>query len=180
MESIEVLNQRLIDHFGLDTSTNQPIFRIVWANDQVEKRMMDTLDSGIQLLHPVVREVRKYNYLKDVWVMERLVIVPDFQQKELTDVKLSYEPLWVFVDSTGNPLPPIWDAAKVVIDTLYAALGKRPLVLSDPDASPEKKEERITAIQQELFGDETEVGDALRYREGVVVPNNYSSEKEKK
>jgi hypothetical protein len=177
MEPIEALNQRLIDHFGLDTSTNQPIFRIVWANDQVEKRMMDTLDSGIQLLHPVVREVRKYNYLKDVWVMERLVIVPDFQQKELADVKLSYEPLWVFVDSTGNPLPPIWDAAKVVVDTLYAALGKRPLVLSDPDLVPEKKEERIIALQQELFGNETDVSDALTYKEGVVVPNNYEKDK---
>jgi len=177
MESIEVLNQRLIDHFGLDTSTNQPIFRIVWANDQIEKRMMDTLDNGILLLTPVVREVRKYNYLKDVWVMERLVIVPDFQQKELADVKLSYEPLWVFVDSTGNPLPPIWDAAKVVVDTLYAALGKRPLVLSDPDFDPEKKEQRITELQKELFGNETDVSDALTYKEGIVVPNNYEKDK---
>jgi hypothetical protein len=150
------------------------MFRIVWANDEVEKRMMDTLDSGIQLLHPVVREVRKYSYLKDVYVLERLVIVPDFQQKELADVKLSYEPLWVYVDSGGNPLPPKWEPTKLVVDTLYAAMGQSGLKkYVDPDEGMEAKEERLKALHEELFGNETEVGDALRYKEGVVVPNSY-------
>jgi hypothetical protein len=174
METIEALNQRLIDHYGLDTSTNQPMFRIVWADDQIEKRMMTFTEGGVELLYPTILEVRKYNYLKKVWVLERLVLVPYFQQKELADVKMSYEPLWVFVDATGNPLPPLWEPTKIVIDTLYAALGKKHLaVYSDPDFGPEKKQERIAALQQELFGNETETGDALRYKEGIVVPNNY-------
>jgi len=171
---ISHLNQQLIDHFGLDSSSGMCIFRIVWADDQVEKRMMSTLDNGIQLLTPVVREVRKYSYLKGVYVLERLVVVPDFQQKELADIKLSYEPLWVYVDASGNPLPPKWEPTKLIVDTLYAAMGKSSLKkYVDPDVGMEAKEERLKALHEELFGNETEVGDALRYKEGIVVPNSY-------
>ena len=172
MEPITTLNQRLIDHFGLDTASSNPIFRVVWADDQVEKRKMDTLDSGVVLLHPQVREVKKYSYLHDVHVLERLVIVPDEQQIELAGVKMSYEPLWVFVDATGNPLPPKWEPIKLIVDTLHAAIGKKSLKkYVDPDASEGAQEERITKLHDELFGNETVVGDALRYKEGVVVPN---------
>ena len=172
MEPITSLNQQLIDHFGLDTGSSKPIFRIVWAADQTEKRLMDTLDNGIQLLTPVVREVKKYNYIKDAYVLERLVVVPEFQSKELADVKLSYEPLWVYVDASGNPLPPKWEPTKLIVDTLYAAMGHKSLrKYVDPDASIEAKDNRITKLHEELFGNETEVGDALRYKEAIVVPN---------
>jgi len=174
MEPITSLNQQLIDHFGLDTGSSKPIFRIVWAPDQVERRLMHTLDSGIELLHPVVREVRKYNYLKDVFVLERLVIVPDFQVKELADVKMSYEPLWVYITDAGMPIPPKWEPTKLIVDTLYAAMGRKSLrQYTDPDVAEGAKEERLTKLHEELFGNETETGDALRYKEGVVVPNNY-------
>lgn len=174
MEPLTNLNQRLIDYFGLDTASSNPMFRIVWADDQTEKRMMDTLDNGIQLLHPVVREVKKYSYLHNVHVLEQLVLVPDEQQKELAGVKVSYEPLWVYVDAGGNPLPPKWEPTKLVIDTVHAATGKKSLrKYVDPDASEGAKEERITKLHDELFGNETEVGDALRYKEGVAVPSSY-------
>lgn len=174
MEPLTTINQQLIDHFGLDTASTKPLFRIVWSNDQIEKRKMDTLDSGIQLLTPVVREVKKYSYLHDVYVLERLVVVPDFQREELADTKLSYEPLWVYVDAGGNPLPPKWEPTKLVIDTLYAAMGKKSLrKYVDPDVSEGASEERLTKLHEELFGNETDVGDALRYKEGVVVPNSY-------
>ena len=172
MEPLTSLNQRLIDYFGLDTASSNPMFRVVWANDMVEKRMMDTLDSGVALLHPQIREVKKYSYLHDVHVLEQLVIVPDEQQKELAGVKTSYEPLWVYVDADGNPLPPKWEPTKLIIDTVHAALGRGGLKkYVDPDTSEGASEERITKLHDELFGNETEVGDALRYKEAIVVPN---------
>ena len=36
MEPINSLNQQLIDHFGLDTASTKPIFRMAWAADQRE------------------------------------------------------------------------------------------------------------------------------------------------
>ena len=173
MERIITLNDRLRTLYGIDSNTARPIFRIVWANDQFEKRLMGTLDSGIQLLYPIVREVKKYPYLNGLWVLERLVIVPDTQLEELPTQKLSYEPIWAFRDDRGQPLPPKWEAVKLIVDTLYAALGKKSLAKYVEDAkntSEEGRQERIANLQQELFGNETEVTDALRYKEGIVVP----------
>jgi len=169
MESIESLNQRLVDHYGMDTATGKAIFRVVWANEQLENRLVDVTDSGVQLLYSTVRLVHKYPYLKDFYVLERLVEIPEFQQRELPDSKLSYEPIWTFCDSSRNPLPPVFDAAKLVIDVLYAALGKQSLrKYIDTENDPEVREERINKLQEELFGNETQVGDALTYKEGVA------------
>ena len=173
MEHIETLNDRLKDYYGLDTASNRPLFRIVWADDQLENRMVDRTDSGIELLFPQVREVKKYSYLSSVYVLERLVIVPEFQQKEL-GVKQSYEPVWVYMDDQRNPLPPIWEATKFIVDALYAAMGKQSMAKYVEPA--EDSEERVKKIQEELFGNETEVSDALRYKEGIVVPGNYQKE----
>lgn len=175
MESIESLNQRLSDHFGLDTTSNRPMFRIVWSNDQTEKRMVDTLDSGIHLLFPEIREVKKYSHIKDFYVLERLVIIPEFQQKELAGLQVSYEPLWVFRDARNNPLPPKWEVAKIIVDTLYAALGKKSLAKYKEDVNPDIQEKRIAQIQEELFGDESGLyGKTVPgAHEGIVVPSNY-------
>jgi len=173
VEQIELLNQRLTDEYGLDTSTGQPIFRIVWANDQLEKRLVTETDLGVQLMYPEVLEMKKYSYLKDVYVLERLV---EIDERELPGIKLSYEPLWVYKDAANNPLPPIWDATKFIVDTLYAALGRKSLRKYVEDTSQEAKDARIDKIQEELFGNETEVTDALTYREGIVVPSSKTRE----
>jgi len=180
METIETLNKRLIEHFGTDVVLGLPIFRIVWANEQTEIRLVDITDSGIQLLEATIMEVKKYPYLKDLYVLERLVLIPDIDQPSLPASKLSYEPIWAYRGPDGLPIAPIWNATKFIIDTLYAALGKSTLkkyVDSEKNTTAEGKEQRIKEISDELFGDETETGDALRYREGIVVPSNYDSDK---
>ena len=52
MEPIDTLNQRLIDEYGLDSSTGQALFRIVWANDQTEKRRVNITDTGVNYYTP--------------------------------------------------------------------------------------------------------------------------------
>jgi hypothetical protein len=179
-EKIDVLNQRLIDYYGTDSDTGRPIFRIVWADDQTEKRRVNVTDSGIRLLFPEVIEMKKYAYLKEMYVLERLSVVPDPNQNELIS-KLSYEPIWTYRDGDGEALYPIWSATNFIIDALYAALGKKSLrkyVESEKDTTPEGREQRIMELGQELFGNETEVGDALAYGDGVTVPSNYKKESE--
>jgi len=179
MESVEILNARLIDYYGIDTITGQPMFRIVWANDQTEKRMMVTLDSGIELLYPVVREVKKYSYLKDLYVLERLVLVPESDQEVLAGARLSYEPIWAYRNAEGETLHPVWAPTQFIIDTLYAAMGKKSMakyVDTEENTTIEGTEERISKLAQELFGNETETGDAMAYGEAIVVPHNYKKE----
>jgi hypothetical protein len=173
MESLEVLNKRLIEHFGVDSEDGQPQFRIVWSNDQTEKRLVAYTDSGVQLLHPEIREVKKYNYIKNMYVLERYVLV---EEPELPGIKKSYEPIWVFRDVNHNSLPPNWEVSKIVIDVLFAALGKKSLVKYVEGDELEEKAKRVDKIQEELFGDENDTTDALAYKEGVVVPRNYEKE----
>ena len=173
-ETIESINRQLQDLYGIDTATGVPLWRIAWSDDQFEKRLMEYTPSGMQLCLPEVMEVRKYSYVQHKYILERLVVVPDPYKAELAGEQFSYEPMWVFEDKDHNYLPPRLDASKFIIDTVYAAMGKKSLAkyiekLEDSD-------QRVEKLQEELFGNETAVGDALAYKEGVSVPSNYVRE----
>lgn len=178
-ESIKSINEQLSNLFGTDTLTGLAIWRVAFSSTQYEKRLVDVTDSGVQLLTPEVRLVPKYNYINDKYILEQLVLVPEVSQKELAGAKMSYEPLWTFEDNNGNYLPPTIQACKFVIDTVYTALGKagHGPKYKDPDSDPEEAVEnrinRVKKLQEELFGNETQVSDSLAYHGGIVVPSNY-------
>lgn len=178
-ESIESINQQLIDQFGLDTSTGQNMFRVVWSEDQFEKRLTDRTDSGIELIHPIVKLVPKYRqWVKEKFVLERLVIVPEMSIPELVGLKLSYEPIWVFKDATDNYVPPTFWGCKFIIDILYAALGKESLVkyVDEESKNPtETREKRIKSLEEELFGDESNILGRTITGEAIVVPQSYKT-----
>lgn len=179
-ETIKSINQQLVDLFGIDTVTGQAIFRVVWSEDQFEKRLTDCTSEGLSLMYPQVRELPKYNqWIHEKYVLERLVAIPEVNQSELPSVKISYEPVWVFEDKYSGYLPPRLDACKFIIDALYAAMGKKSLrkyVDEEAQYPEEHREMRVNQLQVELFGNETDVTDALTYHEGIVVPRNYRGE----
>lgn len=168
-EKIDSLNQQLRDLYGIDTINSLPIWRIVWSESQFEKRMTTHTDAGIELLFPEVRELPKYRqWIKEKYVLERLVVVPAINLNELGGVKVSYEPLYVFMDKGMNYAPPCIEVAQFVIDTVHAAEGKSSLAkYKDKSESMDEREVRLQRIERELFGNETEVGDALAHKEGV-------------
>ncbi len=177
-ERVESLNRQLQDLYGIDTITGKPMFRIVWSEDQYEKRLTSFTPEGLQLLYPEVKELPKYKqWIKEKYVLERLVLIPDVNVAELPSEKMSYEPLWVFEDRHGNYLPPRLDAAKLVVDSVYAALGKSSLAkYKDEESTPEGKAKRIQNLESELFGNESNVGDALAHKQAVIVPRNFEKE----
>lgn len=171
-ESINTLNSQLENLYGTDFTTRQPIWRIVWSEDQFEKRLMDVSREGLTLLVPQVMEVPKYRqWIKERYVLEQLVIVPEVSVKELAGVKVSYEPMYVFQNAyNGEYLPPRMDAAKFVIDSVYAAKGKHSMrkYVDEEEKNPiEARENRITKLQSELFGEDT-IG-PLEHGGGVFV-----------
>lgn len=180
-EPIESINKQLISLFGMDSDTGRPMFRVVSSWDQYEKRYTNVTKEGFQLQTPEVVELPKYDQrdldYKDCYILERLVVVPAFHMNEMTEV-MSYEPLWSFrgKDKQGNdiPVPPKTDACKFIIDTMYAALGKKSLVkYVDPEHTAEaaliEKQKRVDKLTEELFGDEsgllgrTITGEAVAY-----------------
>lgn len=164
MEEISVLNNRLKHHFGIDTVSSNPIWRLVWSEDELENRLTNYTKEGLQLLTPIVVTVPKYRqWVQDRYILERLTVVPEFQQDEIQS-KISYEPVWVFEDRNKQYLPPIWDAIKVIIDSIYAATGKQSM------AKYKETPTDIHKLVEDLFGNETDTGDALAQRDAIVVP----------
>ena len=183
-ESIELINTQLKDHFGRDVVNGLPNWRVVWSNDQYEKRFGEWNDytkEGIFIRTVTeIREVPKYGWIKEKWVLEKLCVVPEIHKDEIGD-KISYEPLHVFEDRNGFPLAPKFIACKFLIDTIYTNMGIRQTPkYRDPEStleeSLEARDARLKEIQEALFGDDTDISDAIRYKEGIFVPSNYVRE----
>lgn len=172
-EQIESLNKQLVNLFGIDSLTGRAMWRIVWSEDQREKRLTEFTPEGLQMLFPQVMELKKYPYIKEKYVLERLVLVPVVHERELPVSKLSYEPIFQFCDAeTGEYRPPTIGASKFIIDTLLAAEGKESLGPKYKDAETgtfEERKEQIKQLEEELFGDEsslklkTVTGEAVAY-----------------
>ncbi len=179
-EPIEEINKKLVDYYGLDSNTGRPMWRVVWSDDQREKRLTTHTPEGIQLMYPQVMELKKYPYIKEKWVLERLVIVPIVNERELPTSKLSYEPMYQFVNpNTGGYKPPTIAGARFIVDTVDAALGKVSLGAKYKDentGSLEERIERVKKLEEELFGDESGLeGKTHLTGEGIVVPSNYQT-----
>jgi hypothetical protein len=187
MEELDTINQRLADTYGL-FENGWANWRIVWGDDQREIRFgtfPKFSEAGIYLGEFTGwQEVPKYSqWIKHAWVLERLFPVPALNTKELTS-KLSYEPVWVFRDGKDNPLPYNWDVCLIVINSILNESARRMGVkYKDPELiegeAAEIELERIKKLEIELFGNDTEVSDALFYKQGIVVPNNFESNQEK-
>lgn len=174
-ERIESINRQLVDTFGLESSVNLPMFRVVFSDDQREKRFGDYNDftpSGL-FIRSVreTREVPKYQWIKARFVLEQLTVVPEVNMVEI-NTKLSYEPLWVFENQSGDYLPPRFDAAKLIVDTMLAVKGRtslRKYVDSEANTTQEGRNLQIKKLQEELFGNETPATDALAHHTGVSL-----------
>jgi hypothetical protein len=102
---------------------------------------------------------------------------------ELPATKMSYEPMYPFQSDSGNYMPPTLLGCKFIIDNVLAAQGKgqvKKYLEKEANMSKEdwyeSKNAEIQALQDELFGNETDTGDALAHGEAIVVPRNYQKE----
>lgn len=201
---VDVINNQLRDIYGSDIVTGLSIFRVVWSEEQLEKRYGTFTDfvPGTDIFLRTItetREVPKYRqWIHEKHILERLVVVPEFQQQELPGSKISYEPLWVFENRYGNYLPPRLDACKFIIDGVLAAQAVTTMMITgnekrdrttlakyiDPDAGKNSEElksnydNKINGIVNELYGDETGLmGQTFSRNQGggsaIIVPHTY-------
>lgn len=175
-ETLDFINRKLEREFSKDI-TGRPYWRVVWSDDQTEKRRMTHTDEGLQLINPEVRLVKKYQHIKERYVLEKLTEVVG--ETDLV-VPMSYEPIWTFEDRFRNYLPPRFDACKFVIEAVNMQLAGAGghVKYKDETTTPEYREALLKRKEQELFGNETPVGDALAYDSGVTVPRNYEKQEE--
>ena len=172
VEPIDYINEQLEKLYGREPyADDRPRFRVVFSGDQFEKRWTQQTKDGFDLLYPEVRELPKYrHYIQAKYVLERLVPI-DQSQTDLT-VLVGYEPAHVFMDSKQNYLPPRLDMCCVAIDALLTLSGQKPGTkkYNDPEIDPEYRSKEVDKMVKEIFGNETDTGDALAYQQGVVNP----------
>jgi len=181
-ENINTINRQLRELYGIDTISTNVIFRVVWSNDQFERRFgeWNDYDKNDILIRTVTeaRYVPKYPFNKDRYVLERLVIVPETNRTELCDLKSSYEPLWVFQNLDDDTyLAPRIDICQFIINNVLEAQhrpkGYRRYVESQAATfgflGGKNKEERLKEIKEAMFGNETPITDALMAQRGVSL-----------
>lgn len=173
--SMDALNARISDRYGVSIE-GTPKFRVVWSEDQTEKRITQYTDEGFQLIHPEVRELPKYKqWIHQKYVLERLTVMPEFAITDLVD-KISYEPVWVFESAKGIALVPTWPACWHILESLHQLVSSVGYTkYKDKTETKEEYEARIDALVDDLYGNETETGDALSHGDAIVVPRSYES-----
>ncbi len=174
-ETLKIFNTRLEDAYGrTDDKAN---FRVIWSEDEFEHRWSNYSLEGFELVRPEVQYRPKYKqWVQDKYILERLTAVPAVQENDLVQV-LSYEPLWVFENNQGATVPTMQVLRFIVENTLRAIETQGYVKYKDPEAKQDEALElqqmRVEELIKELYGNETEVGDALSYKEGVTVPSTY-------
>ena len=172
MDTIQEINIRLERDYG-KVDDLRPYWRVVWSDDQLEKQLRTHTKDGLQLLTPIVQEVPKYRqWIQNKYILEKLTPIPSEYEFELPESHgLSYEPLWIFQNSIGEALPPRWDAIQLIIKSVHDAIKYKGTKYKDPYSNPEEaldiKKKELEALEESLFGNESVIGDALAYKEGV-------------
>lgn len=174
-ETITEINKQLADLFGIDTASLRPMWRVVFSDDQYEKRLTEYSDKGILLARPEVRLLPKYKqWIQGKYILEHLVAVPEQNIDVLAGNKTSYELLWTFADKNDNYLPPKIEACKFIINTVHAAMhGTHNLKkYHDPENSQEayleNKRKEVDGLVTELFGDQSSLGGSTKTGESVA------------
>ena len=184
MENLETINQSLRDHFGIDSDDSESMYRVVFSNDQYEKRETSYTDTGVALLRPEVRLLPKYPWIVDKYILEERCLVPDVNLKELAGLKKSYEVLYAFADDRGRPIRPSFVACKFIIDSVRAAKGKKSMASYKPKIDPsiknkneyyESRKAELDDLQNKLFGDESSLNQQTIGESGsaIIVPRNF-------
>lgn len=171
-EPLEVINRRLRERYGV-AELDCPNWRIVWADNNLTEKRYGTFtkfdDHGNPIGEFTGVEIRpKYGYINNRWVLERFTWVPPNVETDLVE-KHYYHPTWTFEDKNKNPLPAEWEAIEIIIETVMRAAARATGAKykeTNADYTMEQMKRRIR-IMEELFGNETKVTDALRYKDGV-------------
>jgi hypothetical protein len=140
--NINNINDRLRKIYG-DNPYKQPMFRIVFSDRELEKRRGTFVDwyGALYIREYVgIREVPKYAYLKGAYVLERWLA--PMSCYEIDTSMGTFEPVYVFQDAEGKPLPVIEDFAHKVIEKIFNPLlpGHRTSQLKTQEEEAYRKE----------------------------------------
>jgi hypothetical protein len=159
------------------TPLGAPLFKLVWSNSETELRsgqFEDWTKGGLFIRTFVgTREVLKYNYIVDRWILEKWFPPELTLCRELPNsINGSYEPLYVFEDRKGNFLHPNLKSLNFLIEQTRQPNRSTPEQLMA--ALLEKEEKEVREIEDSL--DLSPVQNALHMGEGIGYGKNRGSQ----
>jgi len=140
MFSLKRTNAILAERFGTDL-LNNPNYRLSWSTKETEIRRgnFPIGNTGILSTEKENREVPKYPFFKDRWVLEKKCELPPTPELPVAAMHgYSYEPIFVFQDSHGNYLEPVWRAIELLV---YSAIRGPEQVFNTSRTEDASKEE---------------------------------------
>ena len=176
---VDSINKRL-GVYGVN-SYNEPVFRVVFSDDQTEKRngvFNEYFGSIFVRQVRGVKEVQKYPWIKRKWILERWAPGElSYHPSLVTDKNGVYICVYVFQDANGNYLPPIWRAAEIVVKHLLNPRTKSRALAEDREQLEREEKEEVNRIVEELKiqSDEHSTKDSKSYRESASI--GYTKEK---
>ena len=175
---IHLINRRLKELYGQDF-LRQPIFRVVWSDDELEKRFGEFEDylegTNIFLRRFVgVREAKKYNFMKPQYILEKLFI--NKHNREILDNDTfsprmcTYEPFWCFGrDDKDRPIKPVWRAVELVIVMNLNPKKLTPSQMNDEEFRRALEDEKImtellnTHVKSDALHSSVQDGDTVMF-----------------
>jgi len=149
---LHLINARLRDIYGTDL-LKQPIYRVVWSDDQIEKRFStfrDFLEGTDIFLREVteVRECRKYRDYPKQYILEKQFFNQHNKEILANDsfdfARTTYEPVWAFgQEDNGLPKPVVWRAIELILMSINNPKKLTPSQMSDSEFEQAKKDELL-------------------------------------
>lgn len=166
--------------FGINQiDPKKPMFRLVWSTLQHEKRLGEfSVYAGPIFLRTEVgvRELPKYPYLADRWILEQWYPPEIAISRELPDSKYgSYEPIYVFEDKNGNALPLLLKVAEIIMHSKFNNHETVNDKMCRLQAEQDLKDEKIQQYVEDMV-ETSDVMSNLHFGEGIIVPSNYDVE----
>lgn len=154
------------------TVDGKPVFRIVWSDDQLEKRIGQFHDFYGEIYVRTfngLREVRKYPgpEYRERWVLEKFIPMNNPEVWESLAQGGVYEPIWVFRGPNGTYQKPTWKAVQFLIGMLLGE--KKKMSQSDIDDQEE------TLLADEINQNFQELNNRPSFADDtyIVVPRNH-------
>lgn len=180
---IHLINQRLKDLYGVDF-LNQPTYKVVWSEDEIEKRFSyfeDYVPGTNILLRRVqeVREVKKYNFLEPQYVLEKLFVnrhnTEILDNKTLNPLACTYEPLWCFGhEKNGKARIPVWRAVELLIMSHLNPRKLTPSQMSDLEFEQAKKDEKLMLELMEKHIPNDSLHSSIKDGDTVMLNQDYT------
>ena len=167
---VEELNTRLAERYGKNL-LGQPHFRLVWSEDVHEIRV-GTFNEfyGHVFLRTIkgAKKCRKYNYINNRWILEVWKKFPPSSEMPEPD---NYEPLYVFEDKNGQPLPVIWKVLEIVCWNFMHPNMSPGEVKAHMEAMEENvKKDEVAYFEQMFSNSMSAMMSRFHFGEAVIMP----------